>query len=237
MCFFEKGIKMSDRNSYLRERIIQESKERSRKESVNEIISQYSGWFQDSPRIELVLSARDYPYVDNDLKFDKHIFDTNFKKLPERSFLLDGFEYKLFDPEGEINNDTSWMNISEGNRYPISIIIKLDGTIYLVIKLNERGEEGVIINTDWLSCLLTRLFEEIIEIYSNINYSGDKMVQIRIVNFQNCKISIGHSRKLYSSNVSENLVVKDFVFHRDHPSHFPNNVFNELRHLFSFTPD
>lgn len=226
---------MSNRNSYLREERIQKRKERSRKESVDEIISQYSGWFQDSPKIELVLSARDYPYVYNDLKFDQCIFDTHFKKLLKRSFLLDGFEYKLFDPEGEINNNTSWMNKSEGSKYPISIIIKLDGTIYIVIKLNEKGEEGVIINTDWLQCLLTRLFEEIIEIYSNMNYSGDKMVQVRIINFQNCKISIGHSRKLYSSKVSENLVVKDFVFHRDHPSHFPNNVFNELRHLFSFS--
>jgi hypothetical protein len=228
---------MSDRNSYLKEEIIQKRKERSRKESVDEIISQYSGWFQDSPRIELVLSARDYPYVYNELKFDQRIFDTYFKKLPEISFLLDGFEDKLIDPEGEINNNSSWMNISEGSRYPISIIIKLDGTIYIVIKLNEKGEEGVIINTDWLQCLLTRLFEEIIEIYSNMNYSGDKMVQVRIVNFQNCKISVGHSKSLYSSNVSENLVVEDFVFHRDHPSHFPNNVFNRLRHLFSFTPD
>ena len=228
---------MSDRNSYLREEIIRRRKERSREESVDEIISQYSGWFQDSPKIELVLSARDYPYVYNKLEFDQHTFDTNFKKFPERSFLLDGFEYKLFDPEGEINNNTSWINISEGSRYPISIVIKLDGTIYLVIKLNEKVEEGVIIKTDWLQCLLTRLFEEIIEIYSNMNYSGDKMVQVRIVNFQNCKISIGHSRKLYLSKVSENLVVRDFVFHRDHPPHFPNNVFNYLRGLFSFTTD
>ena len=60
---------MSDRNSYLREEIIQKRKKISRKESVDEIISQYSGWFPDSPRIELVLSARDYPYVYNELKF------------------------------------------------------------------------------------------------------------------------------------------------------------------------
>ena len=150
---------------------------------------------------------------------------------------MDGFEYERFDPEGEINNNSSWMNISEGNRYPINIIIKLDGTIYFVIKWDEKGEESVIINTDWLQCVLTRLFEEIIEIYSNMNYSGDKMVQVRIVNFQNCKISVGHSRKLYSSKASENLVVEGFVFHRDHPSNFPNKVFNKLRLLFSFTPD
>ncbi|KKN05448.1 hypothetical protein LCGC14_1087200 [marine sediment metagenome] len=228
---------MSDRNSYSREEIIRKKKGRSRKESMDEIISQYSGWFQDSPRIELVLSARDYPYYYNELKFNQRIFDTYFKKLPERSFLLDGFEYKLFDPKGEINNNSSWTNLSKGSRYPISIIIKLDGTIYIVIKLNEKREEGVIINTDWLQCLLTHLFEEIIEIYSNMNYSGDKRVQVRIVNFQNCKISVGYSRKLYSSKVSENLVVKDFVFHHDHPSNFPNNIFNYLKRLFSFTSD
>ncbi len=228
---------MSDRNSYFREEMIQKKKERSRKESVDEIISQNSGIFKDSPRIELVLSARNYPYVYNELKFAHHIFDSYFKKFPEKSFLLDGSEYKLFDPEGEFNNNSFWMNISERSRYPISIIIKLDGTIYIIIKLIEKEEEEIIINIDWLQGLLTRLFEEIIEMYSNMNYSGDKMVQVRIVNFQNCKISVGYPRKLYSSKISENLVIEDLIFHRDHPSYFPNNVFNALRRLFSFIPD
>lgn len=229
---------MSNKNNYLNEEIIRKKKKRLRKESMDEIVSQNLGWFpRNPPRIELILSVRDYPYVYQMLKFNHEIFDAYFKKLPERSFILDGIEYKLFDPEGEINNNESWMNISEKGRYPASIIIKLDGTIYTVFKLNGKGEEIVKIKADWLQSLLSQLFEVIIEIYSKMSYSGDKLYNVHIVNFLNCKILEGYPGKLYSSEVSEKYF-ENLVIHNDHsPLFLSNNLFNRLRRLFSFTPD
>lgn len=229
---------MSNENNHLKEEIIRKKKKRLRKESMDEIVSQNLGWFQGNPpRIELILGVRDYPYEDQKLKFDHIIFDAFFKKLPERSFILDGNEYRLFDPEGEIDNNKSWMNISEKGRYPASIIIKLDGTIYVVIKLNGNGEEIVRINTDWLQSLLIQLFEMIIEIYSKMSYSGDKLYNAHIVNILNCKISEGDPSNLYSSEVSDRYF-ENLVIHKDHSPHFlSNNLFNRLRRLFSFKPD